>query len=84
MGGSAVVAAEYSVGPAPAVAGGGLAMSGGFGSPTVQASAPLATDDVLDGTRTYWVRGRDAAGNWSAATALIVPTSGSTPRAYAE
>jgi hypothetical protein len=78
MGGGAIVAAEYSTGAAPAPAGSGVAMTGPYGSPTVQASAPLETGDVLDGTRTYWVRGRDAAGNWSAATAVTVPTSGST------
>jgi hypothetical protein len=78
MGGSAVAGAEYSIGAAPAPAGSGTAMSGAFGSTTVQASAALATDDVLTGSMTFWLRGRDGAGNWGTATALTVPASGST------
>jgi hypothetical protein len=78
MGGGAVAAAEYSIGATPAPAGSGTAMSGAFGSATVPASAPLATGAVLTGDMTFWVRGRDAAGNWGAATALTVPASGST------
>jgi hypothetical protein len=78
MGGGAVAAAEYSIGATPKPAGSGIAMSGAFGSATVQASATLATGNVLTGTMTFWLRGRDAAGNWGAATALTVPTSGST------
>jgi len=78
MGGGAVVAAEYSIGTAPAPAGSGTSMSGAFGATTVPASAALATGEVLDGHMTLWVRGRDASGNWGAATALTVPTAGST------
>ena len=36
--------------------------------------------NVLTGSMTLWLRGRDAAGNWGAATALTVPTSGSPAR----
>ena len=51
-------------------------MSGAFGSTIVQASAALATENVLDAAAmTLWLRGADAAGNWGAATALTVPTS---------
>jgi hypothetical protein len=84
MGGGGVAAAEYSIGDVPAPAGSGTPMSGAFGSVTVPASADLATDDVLSGTMTLWVRGRDAAGNWGTASALSVPTSGSTVVAVEE
>ncbi|HET9325381.1 MAG TPA: FlgD immunoglobulin-like domain containing protein, partial [Candidatus Eisenbacteria bacterium] len=76
MGGGGVAAAEYSIGSTPASAGSGIPMSGAFGTPTVQASAALATDNVLSGTMTFWLRGRDAAGNWGAAVALPVPATG--------
>jgi len=75
-GASNVSAAEYSVGQAPAAAGGGLPMSGTFGTPTVHASAPLATANVLNGNTRLWVRARDAAGNWGSAAAIDVITSG--------
>ena len=77
-GGGTVAAAEYSVGDLPVPAGSGTPMSGSFGGPTAQASAVLATANVLNGTMTLWVRARDGAGNWGTATALTVPTSGST------
>jgi hypothetical protein len=76
VGGGTVAAAEYSIGNNPAPAGGGTPMSGTFGGATVQASAALATDGVLTGTMKFWLRGRDSAGNWGAATSLTVPTSG--------
>jgi hypothetical protein len=78
MGGGAIAAAEYSIGVTPAPAGSGTPMSGAFGSTTVQASAGLETGSVLSGSMTLWLRGRDSAGNWGAATALTVPTAGST------
>jgi len=73
-GGAAVSAAEYSLGAAPLPAGSGTAMVGTFGSASVQASAALATDNAPTGNLTLWVRGRDAAGNWGAATAITVPS----------
>jgi len=85
MGGGAVAAAEYSIGPTPTLAGSGTPMSGAFGSnTTVSVSAALPTADVLSGSMTLWMRGRDAAGNWGAATALTVPTTGSTTVAVDE
>src|SRR4029453_8445589 len=78
MGGGAIAAAEYSIGATPAPAGSGTPMSGAFGSTTVQASAELGTAKVLSGSMTLWLRGRDAAGNWGAATTLTVPTVGSS------
>jgi hypothetical protein len=77
-GGSTVAAAEYSIGATPAPAGSGTPMSGAFVGTTVSVSAPLATAEILTGSATLWLRGRDAAGNWGAATALTVPTVGST------
>ena len=53
-------------------------MTGAFGSTTVQASAGLATASVLTGSMKIWLRGRDSAGNWGAATTITVPTTGST------
>jgi hypothetical protein len=79
MGGGGVSAVEYSVGNAPAPAGSGIPMSGAFGAPSVPVSAALMTDDVTTtGTRTFWLRGRDAAGNWGNASAITVAISGST------
>jgi len=75
-GGGGVVAAEYSVGDAPAPPGSGTTMAGAFGGVTVQASAALATGGAASGNVTYWLRGRDTAGNWGAASALTVPSSG--------
>ncbi len=75
-GGGGVAGAEYSIGAAPAAAGGGAPMSGTFGGSVVRASAALPTGNVSGGALTLWVRGRDAAGNWGSATALVVPTSG--------
>jgi len=77
-GGGTVAGAEYSVGAAPAPAGGGTPMTGTFGLATVQAAASLATADVESGTRTFWVRARDSANRWGVASALSVPTSGSS------
>jgi hypothetical protein len=75
-GGGGVAAAEYSIGTNPTSAGSGIPMSGSFGGATVQASAALATDGVVTGTMKLWLRGRDTAGNWGAAAAFTVPTSG--------
>jgi len=76
MGGGGVAAAEYTIGTNPLPPGAGFAMSGTFGGATVQVSAPLATDQVLTGTMKFWLRARDSAGNWGAATSITVPTSG--------
>jgi hypothetical protein len=73
-GGGTVVAAEYSLGAAPAAAGSGTAMAGTFGTTIVQASVALRHQRGADGTRTFWVRGRDARGNWGTAGALTVPS----------
>jgi hypothetical protein len=75
-GGGGVAAAEYSLGDTPAAAGGGTPLAGTFGAPTVQTSAVLAPGTVQDGSLSIWVRGRDAAGNWGAASTITVPTSG--------
>ncbi len=75
-GGSAVVAAEWSAGPAAAAAGTGTAMSGTFGGVEAPVTANLATVSLPGGATTIWVRGRDAAGNWGPATALPVQVNG--------
>ena len=75
-GAGTVTAAEYSKGNAPAPPGAGLAMSGTFGTTTVQASAPLATAGVPTGNMRLWVRARDASGVWGPAAAIDVVTSG--------
>ena len=73
-GGGTVAAAEYSLGAVAAPAGSGIAMTGVFGTSTVQAGATLNTNAVPTGTQTLWVRGRDAAGNWGPAAGLTVPS----------
>jgi len=83
-GGGGVGAAEYSVGDAPARPGSGIAMSAAFGVVTVQASAALPTASVSTGQLTYWVRARDVAGNWGAASAITVPSSGPYTLAVAD
>jgi hypothetical protein len=76
MGGGGVSAAEYSTGAAPAPAGGGRPMSGAFGGTTVQASSALPTNTLPAGNVKFWLRARDAGGNWGAATALTVTSTG--------
>ena len=75
-GGAAVVAAEWSYGEAPAVAGEGTAMTGAFGTPSVVVSAALATSSFAPGTRRLWVRGLDALGNWGPAGSLQLVVNG--------
>jgi subtilase family protein len=67
-----VVAAEWSFGASPANAGTGTAMSGAFGSVTVDVTATLATATFPTGPGKLWVRGQDGSGNWGAASVLNV------------
>jgi len=67
-----VAAAEYSIGAAPAPPGGGTPMSGTFGAISVEVSVALTGLGSGQGTRTLWMRGRDAAGNWGAAAGFTV------------
>jgi hypothetical protein len=76
LGGSDVTAAEWSRGPAPAAAGEGAPMSGGFGAPEASVSANLAPLTVPTGEQEFWVRGRDAAGNWGNAASVTVVVNG--------
>lgn len=71
-GAGTVVAAEWSIGDAPAPAGGGTAMSGTFGSLTVDVTAMLETSGFAPGQRKLWVRGQDDQGNWGPAMAFEV------------
>jgi subtilisin family serine protease len=73
---SNVVAAEYSWGSSPAPAGSGRPMSGAFTSATVAASASVPALAVPTGEEQFWVRGRDAAGNWGAAGAATIVVNG--------
>ncbi|NOT34626.1 MAG: S8 family serine peptidase [Candidatus Eisenbacteria bacterium] len=75
-GGGTVVAAEWSVGAAPAAAGSGTAMSGAFGTTQVAVTASVPTNSLSSGLNTLWVRGQDAAGNWGPATPLEVTVNG--------
>src|SRR6185295_5771031 len=61
----------------PAAAGAGHAMSGTFGTTSVNVSAALATGSFPPGTRRLWVRGRDALGNWGPAGSLSIVVNGS-------
>lgn len=78
-GGSTVGAAEYSIGVAPAAAGTGLAMTSTFDSVTVHASAALNTNAIYTGNQTFWVRARDASGNWGGASSAVVRVNGTDP-----
>jgi flagellar hook assembly protein FlgD len=51
-------------------------MTGTFGTPTVDVSGAIAPGAVPAGTQTFWVRGRDDAGNWGNATSLGVVVNG--------
>lgn len=71
-----VTAAEYSIDTLSA-AGSGSAMTGTFGTPTVDVSATLAS--LAPGSHTIYVRGRDAAGNWGLAASTVVATDNQAP-----
>ena len=82
-GGGTVTAAEWSYGdaPDPVHAAPGGAMSGAFGTNTVDVSAAISTDPFFTGTRKLWVRARDAAGNWGPWSALTLLINGTDPLA---
>jgi hypothetical protein len=73
---SNIVAAEWSYGTSPASPGSGYPMTGVFTTPTVAASGTVLANTVPAGSRTFWVRGRDAAGNWGSASPLVVVVNG--------
>jgi hypothetical protein len=75
-GSGTVTAAEWSEGASPAPAGTGQAMTGGFGSLTVDVSASINTTTLAAGQRKLWVRGQDDQGNWGPASALTVQVNG--------
>ena len=74
-----VAQAEWSHGAAPAAAGAGTAMSGAFGTLAVDVAAALTTSGYVAGSHTFWVRGRDTAGNWGPAAAFNVEVIGNAP-----
>lgn len=71
-----IAAAEYSIGASAAAAGSGTAMSasdGAFNSSTESVNAAVPVGAYAAGSSiTLWVRGRDAAGNWSAAVSTTL------------
>jgi hypothetical protein len=71
-----VTAAELSWGAAPAPPGSGFAMAGAFTSPTVGVSGTVPGSSVPAGERQFWVRGRDAGGNWGPASAATIVVNG--------
>jgi hypothetical protein len=75
-GASNVVAAEWSIGASPAAAGSGTAMTGAFGTVTVDVSVNLNTAGFDAGAQKLWVRGQDAGGVWGPATALDIQVNG--------
>lgn len=68
-GGSDVANAEYFIDTLVAP-GGGLALGGTFGSPTVSVSGD-ASALLADGDHTIYVRGHDSAGNWGPITSAV-------------
>ena len=71
-GNSNIMAAEWSTGASPAPPGNGTAMGGLFGSPTAAVTASIDSQTLSAGSETFWVRGRDAAGQWGNASSLTV------------
>jgi hypothetical protein len=83
-GGATIAEAEWSIGASPAAAGSGTALASTFDSITVNVSGALDLSAVFTGTRTVWVRARDAAGNWGPAASLSVLVNGTDPVAVGD
>ncbi len=84
-GGSTVTAAEWSRGASAAAPGSGTPMTGPFNAVTVAVSASVVTKPIPAGLHTFWIRGRDAAGNWGPAAALdVVVNPGAFPVAVSD
>lgn len=75
-GGSRIAAAEWSRGDTPAPAGMGVAMSGPFDGPDNEVSAAIPAGKLPRGESRFWVRGRDAAGNWGPASSRTILVNG--------
>jgi len=75
-GGGGILAAEFSVGAAPAVAGSGSAMTVTPNASGADASANLNTASLPIGAFTLWLRARDTAGNWGPAGGLALLSNG--------
>jgi FtsP/CotA-like multicopper oxidase with cupredoxin domain len=76
-----VIAAEYFI-DATGANGAGLAMTGAFGSPTVDVSATLTTADLAvlsSGAHIIYVHGQDANGNWGAFNFAVLNLETSGP-----
>ena len=83
-GGGTVAAAQWSYGDSPGSAGLGGAMSGAFGTMTVDVSAVISTAQFFTGPRKLWVRAQDAAGNWGAWSVLPLLINGTDPVAVGD
>src|SRR5262249_49279347 len=83
-GGGVVTAAQWSYGASPGAAGLGGAMSGAFGTTTVDLSATISTAQFFTGTRKLWVRAKDAGGNWGPWSSLSLLVNGTDPVAVGD
>jgi len=75
-GAGTVSAAEWSFGNSPAPAGSGTAMTGAFGTTTVDVTGALDTNPFDIGAQKLWVRARDNSSNWGPASALSLQING--------
>jgi hypothetical protein len=75
-GASAIAAAEWTFGNAPAPAGTGTPLSLGGSGVTVGVNGTLDSTPFSSGARLLWVRAQDAAGNWGPASSLAVQVNG--------
>ena len=75
-GASAIAAAEWTFGDAPAAAGSGTPLALGGAGTTVGVSGTLDSAPFSSGARFVWVRGQDDQGNWGPAVSLPVQVNG--------
>jgi hypothetical protein len=80
-GGGTVAAAQWVYGatPDPDHGAPGGALSGAFGTATVNVSASISTAQFFTGTRKLWVRAQDNTGNWGAWSPLTLLVNGVDP-----
>ncbi len=83
-GGANVTAAEYFI-DAVGANGAGTAMSGPFGSLTVNVSATLSTGvlaGLADGNHVLYVHGQDSIGNWGSANTVVLKIDRTGPAVH--
>jgi hypothetical protein len=84
-GGANVTAAEYFIDSSSGAPGTGTAMAGAFGSPTVAVNATITTGTLAglaSGNHTFYVRGRDALGNWGPFNFVVLNLDKTGPSSY--